>query len=322
MGNENIGMSLRLKVVLGILVLIAVFFVFRAVSYLHAQTQTATISVSTHEDGSNVISQYSSPMLDSDHDGIPDVQEASYGTDPIKPDTDSDGYLDGEEIAAATDPIVNEVTAKKNAQNNTLTTRFFDKLVGGYMAGDLNYKTAGTDAFTNGMDTLVYATIDDFNKSKPAVTVPDPAINDDSSPEAIKKYLTDVTVLLNIIPADGSYYTGSMTADATSLDRQSVKRMYMLALVLDRVSKKLSLVPAPRDMAGWQSQMTRTMANLSQIYYALVSVDQDPIRAMAELDSFTDTFTNFSVLGAQFNGILEHNGLPVRVRAFAIIQQP
>ncbi len=38
------------------------------------------------------------PTLDSDHDGLPDVQERVLGTDPNNPDTDNDGVTDGDEI--------------------------------------------------------------------------------------------------------------------------------------------------------------------------------------------------------------------------------
>ncbi len=45
------------------------------------------------------------PTLDSDKDGITDVDEtAVYGTDPLNADTDGDGFTDGQEIASGTDP--------------------------------------------------------------------------------------------------------------------------------------------------------------------------------------------------------------------------
>ncbi len=41
---------------------------------------------------------------DSDNDGIPDADEATYGTDPNNPDTDGDGIPDGIEVLAGTSP--------------------------------------------------------------------------------------------------------------------------------------------------------------------------------------------------------------------------
>ncbi|MGE6761436.1 Ig-like domain-containing protein [Corallococcus interemptor] len=43
---------------------------------------------------------------DSDNDGLTDVEEAQYGTDPRNPDTDGDGLLDGVEVhSGRTDPL-------------------------------------------------------------------------------------------------------------------------------------------------------------------------------------------------------------------------
>ena len=43
-------------------------------------------------------------LPDSDKDGLYDIQESGYGTDPENPDTDGDGYLDGEEVENGYDP--------------------------------------------------------------------------------------------------------------------------------------------------------------------------------------------------------------------------
>ena len=42
---------------------------------------------------------------DSDGDGLTDVEEAEYGTDPLSADSDGDGSLDPHEIAENTDPM-------------------------------------------------------------------------------------------------------------------------------------------------------------------------------------------------------------------------
>jgi hypothetical protein len=42
--------------------------------------------------------------LDGDGDGLINLDEAWYGTEPDNPDTDGDGIPDGEEVALGTDP--------------------------------------------------------------------------------------------------------------------------------------------------------------------------------------------------------------------------
>lgn len=44
------------------------------------------------------------PLQDTDRDGLPDVVEPRYGTNPFEPDLDRDGLLDGREVEAETDP--------------------------------------------------------------------------------------------------------------------------------------------------------------------------------------------------------------------------
>lgn len=48
-------------------------------------------------------------QLDSDNDGLGDVDEKKAGTDPERFDTDGDGLSDKEEIDAGSDPLVVEV---------------------------------------------------------------------------------------------------------------------------------------------------------------------------------------------------------------------
>ncbi|MBI5037622.1 MAG: calcium-binding protein [Candidatus Kerfeldbacteria bacterium] len=42
--------------------------------------------------------------LDTDNDGLTDVQEGVWGTDILNPDTDGDGFLDGTEVQNGYNP--------------------------------------------------------------------------------------------------------------------------------------------------------------------------------------------------------------------------
>lgn len=44
------------------------------------------------------------PDLDSDGDGLTDVEEEALGTDPMASDSDGDEFSDSEEVASGTDP--------------------------------------------------------------------------------------------------------------------------------------------------------------------------------------------------------------------------
>jgi hypothetical protein len=42
---------------------------------------------------------------DWDNDGLLDLAEFEYGTDPVDPDSDGDGFSDGDEVGQLSDPI-------------------------------------------------------------------------------------------------------------------------------------------------------------------------------------------------------------------------
>ncbi len=54
--------------------------------------------------GDNMNSYQQQSVLDRDHDGLTDAEEASLGTDPAKADTDGDGYSDGTEVQNGSNP--------------------------------------------------------------------------------------------------------------------------------------------------------------------------------------------------------------------------
>ena len=59
---------------------------------------------------------------DGDGDGIIDADEASLGTDPLKPDTDGDGLSDYEELLLGTDPLTpNGYDAARDSDGDGLT---------------------------------------------------------------------------------------------------------------------------------------------------------------------------------------------------------
>ncbi len=53
----------------------------------------------------NVVVRAGQVLIDSDGDGLPDVDEELLGTDPLRQDTDQDGLMDGIEVRMGLDPL-------------------------------------------------------------------------------------------------------------------------------------------------------------------------------------------------------------------------
>jgi probable HAF family extracellular repeat protein len=63
--------------------------------------------------------------LDRDHDGLTDVEEEAFGTDPLDPDTDDDGLLDGTEVemgAGCPDPLAFDSDGDKLSDGEEVLT--------------------------------------------------------------------------------------------------------------------------------------------------------------------------------------------------------
>jgi hypothetical protein len=83
---------------------------------------------------------------DTDSDGLLDIKEAEYGTDPLNPDTDNDGFLDGDEVKNGFNPngegklVINN----NNCETIELPLNFYDadrdrlKLVCYLKSGEIN----------------------------------------------------------------------------------------------------------------------------------------------------------------------------------------
>ena len=92
---------------------------------------------------------------DSDGDGLTDVIEVGFGTDPLNPDTDGDGADDGTEVANGTDPLVPPDLSVSSADisfvsKNGVTTPFNQAGVGDAVVMTMRVSNAvGADGATN-----------------------------------------------------------------------------------------------------------------------------------------------------------------------------
>jgi beta-lactam-binding protein with PASTA domain len=66
------------------------------------QGETVTIFVSVFEEPTTSAPP---PEVDTDGDGLADIDEATLGTDPNNPDSDGDTFTDGDEVTQGTDPL-------------------------------------------------------------------------------------------------------------------------------------------------------------------------------------------------------------------------
>ncbi len=91
-------------------------------------------------------------FLDSDGDGLADIEEAALGTDPANPDTDGDGFPDGFEVANGLDPLVfDDPTIDTDGDGLTNGEEFL-------LGTDLNSVDTDSDGLGDGDEVNVHGT--------------------------------------------------------------------------------------------------------------------------------------------------------------------
>jgi uncharacterized protein involved in exopolysaccharide biosynthesis len=81
-------------------------------------------------------------FLDSDQDGLTDLEEGSYGTDPKNRDTDGDGYSDGAEVKSGYDPTVPAPGDRMDSETKSLSQTTTPEVAGETDENNLTEKVA------------------------------------------------------------------------------------------------------------------------------------------------------------------------------------
>ncbi|HQF56889.1 MAG TPA: hypothetical protein PK831_00045 [Candidatus Magasanikbacteria bacterium] len=123
MTNKRI-MIISLSIILFLLISVVFYFLI----FKERKTESSLVEDSQQIPNYEIIIKEDNPLLDTDGDGIPDVEEIKlgtsitdfdtdgdgisdydeiniWGTDPLNPDTDGDGFPDGLEIVTGYNPL-------------------------------------------------------------------------------------------------------------------------------------------------------------------------------------------------------------------------
>jgi hypothetical protein len=189
-------MSLKLKIVFVILLAAAGFFIVRIGLYFDKSVKNAASATINSQFLPAEKKNFS--KIDSDKDGIPDIDESYYRTNPFNPDTDQDGYLDGEEIAIGCDPTIPRPNDCSNINGNkNLTDMVSNLMAGGLYSGDLK-NPRGNENFQENLDKIKLKVYLDFENSfANKISISDLKKIDDNNLPAVNDYLNKVAEILN-----------------------------------------------------------------------------------------------------------------------------
>jgi hypothetical protein len=314
-------MSQKLKIILGALIVIAVFVLYKVGLFVHNSTRaTANITTSTAQTDTTLDPSSDPCKRDSDHDGLSDCDEIVYGTNPFNPDTDGDGYFDGEEVATGygpLDPDSNPKTGKKStiptAANPNLTDRVLNLSVASLVndSGQID-PTQATDQkqadilqSVNNDATLMFLI--------PPLTDADIKISDDNSPGAIGKYLNSITAIIeeNLFSSITNVTSG--VNDITG-SNSTYPDYYQKAY------DSLKVIEVP---SSWKELHKATLLDFLQLansFKAMRDLNEDPVKASFALTKIQDSFLQLLNLLNQASNLAKSQNVSTQDSILQLIQ--
>lgn len=269
-------------------VLIGTAYVSSGPSFLSAKSVGAE---STHD----LLVSYASK--DTDSDGLPDWQEALYGTDPSNAHSVNASVTDGEAVAqglvapkfrnATTTPVDSSVIPGPNAGPQTLTDQFGKELFGQYLKARGSGEPSSADVATfveQGVSSLrkSQAVQNAFNQGQVKVS--------GTGPDALLTYAASVEKIITKIDAGKSkdeigYFSDAVYKnDPTSLAAvQKYAKDYAIA------GKALMDVSAPKELATAHLRLANSLMQVSESLNDMSALKTDPLRAMLGMATYKDT---------------------------------
>lgn len=290
-------MPTKLKIILGILLIVAAFLVIRVGSSFYRSAKTAALisqTVTTPAPEENFLTK------DSDGDGLPDRDEIIYATDPYNKDTDGDGYRDGEEVMSGHDPLdssgndeIEGSLAFGNANSLNITQRAAGLALATIIGddGQIDKSRISDENLDNVTQTTLQEAALSFSVSK--ISDSDIKIMEDDSPETIKKYINSIGPIIeeNIIsPNTVGHGITSITATGLSKDYPEFYR---------KAYESLKIIEVPPSWKELHKSGLILLLKLSDAFDALTVIDKDPVRAAYAIVMAQDSFLQLGTLLGQ-----------------------
>ncbi|MEK7601889.1 MAG: thrombospondin type 3 repeat-containing protein [Patescibacteria group bacterium] len=234
---------------------------------------------------------------DTDTDGLPDWEEALYGTDPDNAHSVNAQVTDGEAVnqglvkpkfaTATTTPVNISSIPGVTAGATTVTDQFSRKLFEQYLS------TRGATPPTQAdIVKFVEAGVGDLKASQ---VVPD-AFNQGQirvsgeGPEALTRYAADLekTFAANTTPTTKSeveYFSDAVNKG----DAASLAKVTLIGTDYQKIAQAMMKISVPKEAAAAHLGLANSLMHMSDVILDLASIKVDPLRAMIGLSSYENT---------------------------------
>lgn len=260
---------------------------------------------------------------DSDTDGLPDWEEALYGTDPQKADSFQLGMTDGMAVSrglivpkASTDVLV--ATSTLAVDSSTRTEAFAKDFFTLYLVA--KQSNGGVELTSDQATVLADQAISQFLQT-PTQTAGAKSIADikvsGTGPDALRAFAISAEAVFK------KYMDTTITDEMQALqdavlsgDTDALSKLSIAAQIYRNYATGLAALPVPQELAKDHLALINAMLLRSEVDDNFAAVNTDPLAAMLAVQQFGETesaFWNaFSNIGALYAsaGISLPNGTP------------
>jgi hypothetical protein len=264
---------------------------------------------------------------DSDADGLPDWEEALYGTDPAKADSFGLGMTDGQAVAkglivpkaiadvptatstgatyADVDPSLPPAPA-----DNSLTAAFAKNFFTLY----LNAKEQNGGAALTSDDTSQIAQQALAQLASTVTLAPDfKSANDiavsGSGPDALRAFAASAEAVFLANASSASTSEITYLSNAINGDTGALAQIASIAKLYRTTAAGLAVLPVPRELAQADLALVNAMARLSGVISDFARVNADPLASMLALQQYPDTVLAFGNALIAFDTVYANAGV-------------
>jgi hypothetical protein len=242
-------------------------------------------------------------QIDSDNDGLPDWEEALYGTDPKNPDTDGDGTSDGKEVALGRNPLIkgpndfltskdNPVATSTEKENLTLTDTFARNFFAQYMSlQQTGVKVTADNADQIAGDYLKNATL-------PSISAKQYVAADLSLTDSDKTHLLNYQTAMSAVFAKywpSSEKTNELTIMQQAFTNNNTNALGGLTPIISAYQNILSsilAIPVPKLAESLHLNILNSLSTYIQTLKMVQLSYTDPLSGLVGLNAYQNNYSN------------------------------
>lgn len=269
---------------------------------------------------------------DSDHDGLPDWEEALYGTDPHKADTRGLGMTDGEAVAKGL--IVPNAVARINTPSttpqtssddslapspasNTLTAKFAQNLFILYLSA--KQENGGKDLSQQDLQKIALQAIDKFSKSvsiSPNFKTKNEIAVSGSGGKALRAFASSADTVFSNTPirskkSETAYLYDALQNKSKDSAQSALTHITIIANGYQKISAGLSVLPVPKELAGADLNLINALYRLGAIIGDFTHINNDPLTAIIAMKQYPEAVQKLGKAFLAISSVYKDNSVSI-----------